>query len=67
MKIHASLTQEVILEAAEESMSGMGSIGFCTACGAETSGVEPDAREYSCDVCGENAVFGAEELLLHLA
>jgi predicted RNA-binding Zn-ribbon protein involved in translation (DUF1610 family) len=39
-------------------------IGFCVACGAEAEGVEPDAREYECDVCGEKKVFGAEELLI---
>lgn len=39
-------------------------IGFCTACGEEAYGCEPDAREYECESCGEHAVFGAEELLL---
>lgn len=38
--------------------------GFCTACGEQADGIEPDAREYRCDSCGKNAVFGAEELLL---
>lgn len=39
-------------------------IGFCVHCGAETSGVEPDAREYKCDNCDELGVYGAEELLI---
>jgi predicted RNA-binding Zn-ribbon protein involved in translation (DUF1610 family) len=38
--------------------------GFCTACGAERGGCEPDAREYPCENCGEDKVYGAEELLL---
>ena len=39
--------------------------GFCTACQDWTADtVEPDAREYECPVCGEQAVFGAEEALL---
>lgn len=38
--------------------------GFCTACGEEAEGIEPDAREYECESCGEHKVFGAEELLL---
>ena len=38
-------------------------LGFCTACGAEADGVEPDARGYECESCGERRVFGAEELL----
>ena len=37
--------------------------GFCTTCGNEAFGVEPDAREYECESCGEATVYGAEELL----
>jgi hypothetical protein len=39
-------------------------IGFCTECGREQCGVEPDARKYRCESCGAMSVFGAEELLL---
>jgi predicted RNA-binding Zn-ribbon protein involved in translation (DUF1610 family) len=39
-------------------------LGFCTACGAEAEGVEPDAREYDCDACGKPNVYGAEELIM---
>jgi predicted RNA-binding Zn-ribbon protein involved in translation (DUF1610 family) len=39
-------------------------IGFCLSCGAETDGVEPDAREYECDECGVESVYGAEEILI---
>ena len=38
--------------------------GFCTACGAEAYGVEPDAHEYECEECGAMAVYGAGELVL---
>ncbi len=38
--------------------------GFCLACGEQSSGCEPDARNYECDSCGQKQVFGAEELLL---
>jgi hypothetical protein len=38
--------------------------GFCLACGAEADGVEPDARDYECEACGDPLVFGCEELLL---
>jgi hypothetical protein len=41
---------------------GMG--GFCLSCKAEAYGVEPDARRYKCEECGELAVFGAQELLI---
>lgn len=40
------------------------SIGICQACGEEQSDVEPDARNYECEACGAEAVFGAEEALL---
>ena len=39
-------------------------VGFCTECGAEAYGVEPDARNYECEECGAYAVSGAEELLM---
>ena len=41
-----------------------GDTGFCTSCGAEQLGVEPDAEGYTCECCGESAVSGAEQLLL---
>jgi CRISPR/Cas system-associated protein Cas10 (large subunit of type III CRISPR-Cas system) len=34
---------------------------------ADAEGVEPDARKYECEVCGEPGVYGAEELLMVLA
>jgi DNA-directed RNA polymerase subunit RPC12/RpoP len=42
-------------------------MGFCVDCGAEAYNVEPDAREYECEECGAQAVYGAEELLIMLA
>lgn len=33
-------------------------VGFCEDCGHEQSGVEHDAREYTCAECGEPRVFG---------
>ena len=38
--------------------------GFCLACGQTAHGVEPDAREYICESCGEPKVYGAEECLI---
>ena len=38
--------------------------GRCLGCGATADGVEPDAREYLCDECGEHQIYGIEELLL---
>ena len=38
--------------------------GFCTACGARRECCEPDAREYHCEDCGEDKVYGAQELVI---
>lgn len=37
--------------------------GFCIVCKEVTNygGVEPDARNYKCEQCGEMMVFGMEE------
>lgn len=53
-----TFTIEQIMEASEEM------IGFCINCGAERDCCEPDARNYECEECGENKVFGAEELVI---
>jgi hypothetical protein len=42
-------------------------VGFCTSCGSEQNGVEPDASGYQCSACGQMAVTGAEQLLLETA
>lgn len=38
--------------------------GKCLACGADAFNVEPDARKYDCECCGEKMVCGYEECLL---
>lgn len=39
--------------------------GLCRTCGEERMGdTEPDARDYPCEACGEDAVYGVEELLM---
>jgi hypothetical protein len=50
------------LEEIEDSMADDG--GFCLACGEPASGVEPDARCYKCESCGEREVYGAEEIVM---
>lgn len=54
------LTIARIMEAVETDDN----LGFCRACGEEAYGVEPDARNYPCESCGEHEVYGAEELLM---
>ena len=39
--------------------------GICLSCGEiQYGGVEPDARNYPCEACGEKEVYGLEEALL---
>lgn len=57
------ISQKRIMQAVESGES----IGFCTECGAEQYGCEPDANGYQCESCGAMAVTGAEELLLQIA
>jgi predicted RNA-binding Zn-ribbon protein involved in translation (DUF1610 family) len=54
---HLTFTFEAIKKAIEFGQ------GFCTSCGAMRD-CEPDARQYVCDECGLNRVYGAEELVL---
>ena len=59
-EVHPDLTfDEVFSAATDDEFSG-----FCTACGAQTDGIEPDARQCACDECGANRVYGAEQLII---
>jgi len=40
------------------------SVGFCIRCGHEHHGIEPDVDNAKCKECGNNGVFGVEELLV---
>jgi hypothetical protein len=53
-----------LVEAVESEMFGVENPGFCLACGEENTGVEPDARGYTCEWCGEPCVYGAEEIVM---
>ncbi len=66
-KWHKKVTDKAIFAAVDRWHQTTDNPGFCLACGAEAEGVEPDAREYECEACGEMQVFGAEELLQHIA
>ena len=63
----SKIDHDELLEAVRESQFGMGSTGFCLACGEPTEGVEPDATNYPCPCCGKRQVYGAEEILLYIA
>jgi hypothetical protein len=64
MNIHKSVTTARIIAACEESTFGMGNPGICIACGDDADGCEPDAERYTCEGCGEAAVYGTESLLM---
>ena len=54
-----------ISEAELEEMVMDGNNGVCIACGEiHYDGIEPDAQDYKCEVCGEFKVMGIEEALL---
>lgn len=63
---HKSITDELILEAAERGTLSLDNPGICLMCGVENDACEPDARNYVCEACGADAVFGAEELLMEV-
>lgn len=64
MKVHKSITLGKLMAACERRMRTLDNPGFCVACGHEQDGCEPDARNYTCESCGQPKVFGAEELAL---
>ena len=68
MKIHKSITIDRICDAVERQTFGLENPGFCIKCGEEREGCEPDAQKYPCEneECRARAVYGAEELLLHV-
>jgi len=65
--VHNKITAGRVARACERAMTSLDNPGFCVACGASADGVEPDARGYTCESCGEPGVYGAEELLLMVA
>lgn len=63
-KIHASITRSRVLEAIERYECLLGNPGLCLACGEEAEGCEPNARNYTCEFCECDQVFGASEIFL---
>ena len=52
-----------IIEAIEARQNNLDNPGFCLSCGELADNCEPDARDHSCESCGEPCVFGAEEIM----
>ena len=53
-----------ILEQAIEMCHRDDNEGICLSCGEHAYGVEPDARKYPCEACGQRHVYGAQEIIL---
>ena len=62
-KLPQNLTLDRVMFAVQEDDN----LGFCLRCGEQAYGVEPDAREYACESCEANLVYGAEEILVMFA
>ena len=65
MRVTKSVTLERVTEIVQTNHRHAEDGGVCVACGAEPDCVESDAENYECESCGENAVFGAEQLLIY--
>ena len=64
--IHKSVTMDRIVDAVESQFNSLSNPGICIACGTDQEGCEPDAEKYTCESCGDNTVYGAEQLLIYL-
>ena len=56
--------KKITVARAMRAVKADGYLGFCLACGATAHGVESDARDYTCEECGQPKVYGAEEVLM---
>ncbi len=53
-------------EAIFDALKQDNNLGFCTNCGTEHDGCEPDAEDYECDECEKMAVYGLDNILLNM-
>ena len=61
---HKSITEDRIVAMCMRAARTVDNPGICLACGNDQDGCEPDARNYTCEACGESCVMGAEEILI---
>ena len=67
MIMNKRITLARVMKAVERAQRSTDNPGFCTVCGTDVEGVEPDAEGYECEECGAKAVCGAEQLLIMMA
>jgi hypothetical protein len=65
--VSPKVTSEIVAAACARRDTTLDDVGFCLVCGCEAHGIEPDARGYECEACGEAAVYGCEDLMLEFA
>jgi hypothetical protein len=66
-KMHKSITLKRVTRMVKKAQKDIDYFpGICTACGKSANNCEPDAREYTCNHCGQQKVYGAEELLMEI-
>jgi len=53
----------ILSERQMENIMADSNEGFCLHCGSAHSGIGPDARDYTCENCGQPSVFGFEEIV----
>lgn len=58
------MTARISIDDILQAVADDDNTGFCLACGEQAYYVEPDARRYQCEDCGERQVYGASELLI---
>jgi hypothetical protein len=67
MKLSRDELLLIILEEYGDLSNVLGSCeGICLDCGYIQPGVEPDARNYICEDCGADQVFGIEDVIITL-
>ena len=60
-----NITTDFLLDLKEEYGLDTDLLGICVSCRAEQEGHEPDASEDECESCGENSVYGFDELVAY--
>ena len=60
--VHDSITLKRVEDAIERYNNSLDNPGFCLDCGEEAEQCEPDARNYHCEHCDGDRVYGAMEI-----
>lgn len=63
-KMHPNVTLEKLMEMGQRRNTSLDNPGICLTCGEEQEGCEPDARKYKCEHCGDNNVYGEDDLIM---